>query len=414
MTKRPPTWHRVVITGAGNISALGTEWQQVRTQLHSGQSAVREMHEWRKYQGLKTQLAAPIDDFQLPKNYTKKRTRSMGRVAQMAVRATELALENAGLRDDPIIASAATGIAFGSATGSSDGALEFFHLLENLSNDKLNSTTYLRMMSHTAAVNMSVYFGTQGRMYTTSSACTAGSQGIGYAYEAIRGGQQTVMLAGGAEELCPTQAAVFDTIFAASLKNAFPRSTPRPFDKNRDGLVLGEGACTLILESYEHAVNRGATILAEVIGFATNTDGSHLVRPNQHTMHNVIADCLATADIDAGQVGYISAHGTATEHGDIAESNATFAVMGKKPVSSLKSFTGHTLGACGAFEAWASIMMMHDKSFAPTVNLDDVDERCAPLDYIRDEFRSIDTDIIMSNNFAFGGINTSLLFKKVE
>ncbi|HEY7771781.1 MAG TPA: beta-ketoacyl-ACP synthase, partial [Marinagarivorans sp.] len=286
-------------------------------------------------------------------------------------------------------------------------------LLENHSCDKLNSTTYLRMMSHTAAVNLSVYFGTQGRMYTTSSACTAGSQGIGYAYEAIRSGQQKVMIAGGAEELCPTQASVFDTIFAASTKNDTPESTPQPFDKDRDGLVLGEGACTLILESYEHAIARGAPVLAEVIGFATNTDGKHLVRPNQKTMHTVIASSLHDANISADQVGYVCAHGTATEHGDLAESQATFEVLGKKPISSLKSYTGHSLGACGAFEAWASIMMMNENWFAPTINLKQVDERCAPLDYIQGEIRNLSTDIIMSNNFAFGGINTSLLFKRV-
>jgi len=157
----------------------------------------------------------------------------------------------------------------------------------------------------------------------------------------------------------------------------------KPFvDTDRDGLVLGEGACTLIMESFEHAKARGANILAEVIGFATNTDGSHLVRPNQATMEKVIAKALNDANITADAVGYISAHGTATEHGDIAESQATFKIMGNKPISSLKSYTGHTLGACGAFEAWASIMMMNENWFAPTLNLDSIDDRCGKLDLI--------------------------------
>lgn len=406
------TVHRVAITGVGNISALGYEWEQVKAHLLSGKSAVRYMPEWEKYQGMTTRLAAPVDDFVLPKSYSKKRTRSMGAVAQMAVRATELALENAGLLGDEVIRSSDTGVAYGSATGNSDAALEFFHLLENHSADKLNSTTYLRMMAHTAAVNISVYYGTQGRMYTTSSACTSGSQGIGFAYEAIRNGQQKVMIAGGAEELCPTQAGVFDTIFAASTKNDKPGSTPSPFDVQRDGLVLGEGACTLILESYDHARARGANILAEVIGFATNTDGSHIVRPNKKTMSRVIEDCVGNANINIDDIGYVSAHGTATEHGDIAETHATFDVLGRKPISSLKSYTGHSLGVCGAFEAWASIQMMNENWFAPTLNLTAIDERCAPLDYIRDDVRELTTDIVMSNNFAFGGVNTSLLFKR--
>lgn len=413
MSSSKSQWQRVVITGAGNISALGFDWNTVSQRLKSYRGAVRKMPEWDIYQGMTTKLAAPVDDFSLPPRYTQKRKRSMGRVAQMAVLATEFALEDAGLADNSVINSSATGVAYGSATGSSLAALEFFNLLENHSSDKLNSTTYLRMMSHTAAVNLSVYFGTQGRMYTTSSACTAGSQGIGFAYEAIRCGQQQVMIAGGAEELCPTQASVFDTIFAASTNNEHPELTPRPFDSKRDGLVLGEGACTLILESYDHAVARGANILAEVIGFATNTDGKHLVRPNQTTMTKVIADSLLSAGISADEIGYVSAHGTATEHGDIAESQATYDVLGKKPVSSLKSYTGHSLGACGAFEAWASIMMMREDWFAPTINLTEIDERCAPLDYIQGETRSISTETIMSNNFAFGGINTSLIFKRV-
>ncbi|MBX2809225.1 MAG: beta-ketoacyl-ACP synthase [Cellvibrionaceae bacterium] len=408
-----PARQRVVVTGAGVVSALGNSWPQVRSALQQQQSAVRTMHEWDTFADMQTRLAAPIDHFALPASYSTKKKRTMGRVAQFSVLATAQALAAAGLADNPIIASADTGVAYGSATGSSQAAMEFFHLLDKQSTEKINSSTYIRMMSHSAAINISVYFGTQGRMYTTSSACTAGSQGIGYAYEAIRAGQQQVMIAGGAEELCPTQAAVFDTIFAASTQNQQPHKTPRPFDRQRDGLVLGEGGCTLILESWEHAQARGAPILAEVIGYATNTDGTHLVRPNKITMASVMRECLNDAAISADAVGYVCAHGTATEHGDIAESAATFEVMGNTPVSSLKSYTGHTLGACGAFEAWASLMMMHERWFAPTLNLDSPDPRCAQLDYIQQQGREINTHTVMSNNFAFGGVNTSLLFKKV-
>lgn len=406
-------YKRVVITGAGVVSSLGNDWEAVRSAILAGKSGVRFMDEWQKYEGLGTYLAAPVRDFELPSHYTKKKRRSMGRVAQFGVLATERALTDAGLLNDPKVTSGATGVAFGSATGSSDAALEFVPMLESLSTSRINSSTYLRMMSHTAAVNISVYFGTQGRMYTTSSACTAGSQAVGFSYEAIRSGQQDIMIAGGAEELCPSQAAVFDTLFAASRKNETPATTPQPFDRDRDGLVLGEGACTLILESYEHAKARGATIIAEVIGYATNTDGSHLVKPNLETVKRVMFSALEDAGIQSSDVGYVSAHGTATTHGDIAESQATYAVMGEKPISSLKSYTGHTLGACGSFEAWASMMMMNEDWFAPTLNLENIDDRCAPLDYLRGEYRNIKADIFMSNNLAFGGVNTSLLFKKL-
>jgi 3-oxoacyl-[acyl-carrier-protein] synthase II len=222
------------------------------------------------------------------------------------------------------------------------------------------------------------------------------------------------MVAGGAEELCVTEAAVFDTLYATSTKNDTPKNTPRPFDKNRDGLVIGEGAGTLILEEYEHAKARGATILAEVVGFGCNSDGKHVTQPTSETMQVAIEMALQDANISADQIGYINAHGTSTDRGDIAESHATFNALGAKPISSLKSYLGHTLGACGAIEAWASINMMNDDWFAPTINLTAIDNECAPLDYIIEEGRQIHTNFVMSNNFAFGGINTSLIFKRFQ
>jgi len=405
---------RVAVTGAGAVSSLGDSWPGIRAALLACKNRVRYMHEWDQYADLHTRLASPIDNFTLPDHYTVKKMRGMGRVAQLGVRATEKALENAGLLNEEILTNGDTGVAFGSATGSSTAAMEFFHLLEDQSMSRINGTTYLRMMSHSAAVNISVFFGTTGRMYTTSSACTAGSQGIGYAYEAIRRGQQKVMIAGGAEELCPTQAAVFDTVYATSVKNHSPEFSPRPFDQTRDGMVLGEGACTLILEDWEYASNRGAAILAEVVGYGTNCDGSHLVRPNKTMMARVMELSLTDAGISAEKIRYISGHGTATVHGDIAEAQATFDTMGESiPFSTVKSYVGHSLGACGALESWLAIEMMREGWFAPTINLSAVDERCPLLNHIMGEPRECNADLIMSNNFAFGGINTSLIFKRV-
>ena len=236
--------------------------------------------------------------------------------------------------------------------------------------------------------------------------------GIGYAYEAIKFGLQDVMIAGGAEELDPSQVAVFDTLYATTQKNSTPKLTPSPFDKNRDGLVIGEGAGTLILEEYEHAKKRGAKIYAEIIGFGTSTDGTHITNPNKETMKNALELALKDAGISSDEIGYVNAHGTATMQGDVAETNATYDVFKRKvPISSIKSYTGHTLGACGAIEAILTIDMAHKKWFAPTINLNEVDETCGDLDYIKGQGREIDTKIVMSNNFAFGGINTSLIFK---
>lgn len=404
---------RVVVTGMGGVTAFGTNWQDVAAGLKSGKNAVRHMPEWQVYDGLNTMLGAPVDNFTLPEHYTRKRIRAMGRVSLLATRATELALIQAGLLDDPILTSGETGIAYGSSTGSTGPVSEFATMLTEKHTRNITGTTYVQMMPHTAAVNTGLFFGLRGRVIPTSSACTSGSQAIGYAWEAIRHGYQTVMVAGGAEELCPSEAAVFDTLFATSQRNDRPKSTPSPFDKQRDGLVIGEGAGTLILEDLDHALARGATIYAEIVGFHTNCDAAHITQPQKETMQICIERGLVSAGLEARDIGYINAHGTATDRGDIAESHATAAIFGANtPISSLKSYLGHTLGACGALEAWMSIEMMREGWFAETLNLTEPDEECGELDYIMGGARKIDTEFVQSNNFAFGGINTSLVMRR--
>jgi 3-oxoacyl-[acyl-carrier-protein] synthase II len=405
---------RVVVTGMSAITALGDDWSTFKSALEKGENAVKIISDWDKMQGLNTRLGAPVTHFEKPAHYKRKKVRSMGRVSLMATRATELALEQAELLDNPSLTDGSTGIAYGSSIGSTAPLISFGKMMETGNMAGITATSYIQMMSHTAPVNVGVYFGIKGRVITTSSACTSGSQGIGYAYEAIKFGRQKLMVAGGAEELCVTEAAVFDTLYATSTKNDTPELTPKPFDKKRDGLVIGEGACTFVLEELEHAQARGANILAEIVGFGCNSDGMHVTQPTAETMQIAIQDAIKDADIKIEQIGYVNAHGTATDRGDIAESNATANVLGKVPVSSLKSYLGHTLGACGSIEAWASINMMQDNWFAPTINLSEVDPQCGDLDYIQDKGREIKTDFVMSNNFAFGGINTSLIFKRWE
>lgn len=403
---------RVVVTGMGGLCGLGASWPEILVGLRARRNAIRTMHEWDRHKDMNTRLAGPIE-FSPPAHWTRKQLRSMGRVSQLAVRAAELAVADAGLTGNPVVASGATGVACGSSTGSTADISHFAAMILHADSSQLNANSYVRMMPHTAAANIGIFFGAKGRIIPTSSACTSGSQGIGYAYEAIKFGRQDVMLAGGSEELCPTEAMAFDTLYATSRRNDQPHTTPRPYDRDRDGLVVGEGAAIFVLEELEHAQRRGARIHAELVGFASNSDGVHVTKPEESTMRVVMELALADAGISPDAVGYVNGHGTATEHGDIAETRATSALFGSRmPLSSQKSYLGHTLGACGALEAWFSIEMMNAGWFAPTLNLDNIDPRCGELEYITGEGRALHADYVMNNNFAFGGVNTSMVFKR--
>lgn len=405
---------RVVVTGMAGVTALGDAWSAIEVNLRAQVNSVRYMPEWDYFDALNTRIGAPIDDFVIPEHYPRKMIRSMGRVALMAVRASELALADAGLLDSPEISNGSMGVAYGSSSGSVDPVRVFGNMLKTGSMEGVTSTSYIQMMPHTTAVNIGVFFGLKGRVIPTSSACTSGSQGIGYAYEAIRYGRQVMMLAGGAEEISGPSSAVFDTMFATSSRNATPKETPRPFDRDRDGLVIGEGAATLVLEEYEHAKARGARIYAEVVGFACNSDGKHITQPETDTMAIAMQLALDDANLPSAAIGYVSAHGTATDRGDIAESHATARIFGNHiPISSMKSYLGHTLGACGAIEAWWAIEMMRNQSFSPTLNLVNPDPSCAELGYIMEQHLNLDLEYVVSNNFAFGGINTSIIFRRL-
>lgn len=404
---------RVVVTGGGVVSSLGITDEEVWQSLRALKNKVRAMPEWEEFKGLRPKLAAPVTA-DLP-TFPRKETRGMGRVALLALTATENALEKAGLLGAEELKNGATGISYGSSTGNVNALLDFYGLLINKDSHLISASTYIKAMPQTCAANLSVRYGLTGRLITTNTACTSGSMAIGYAYEAVANGQQTIMIAGGAEELSPADAGVFDAIFSASVDNGNPAKTPRAYDKTRDGLVIGEGAGTLVLEEYEHAVRRGATIYSEVAGFATNTDGTHITHPNQRTMEAVMKLALEDAGVRPEDIGYINMHGTATVSGDIVETHAVANVFGNAvPVSTLKNYTGHTLGACGAIEAWSTIMMQNNNWFCPNLNLENRDEEVAPLDFITGAGRDIDARYVMSNNFAFGGINTSLVFRKPE
>ena len=405
--------NRVVVSGIGGISAFGRDWASIQTAFKQGRNAVQNMGWQGQYPDLEAQLGAPIEGYAPPAHWTRKQLRSMGRVSYLCVDAAEQALADAGLLGDERIKDGRMGVACGSSTGSTADIRDIGELLLTGRSAHFSANTYVRMMPHTTAANVGIFFGLTGRIIPTSSACSSGSQGIGYAYEAIKHGMIEMMLAGGGEEFCPSEVYVFDSLYAASRRNNEPAKTPRPYDAGRDGLVIGEGAGILVLESLVHAQARGAKIYAEIVGYGANSDGSHVTRPQKATMQRCMALALEDAGLEPAQIGYVNGHGTDTEQGDIAETQATEALFGSRmPISSQKSYLGHTLGACGALESWFSIEMMNSGWFAPTLNLDHIDPRCGRLDYIRGQGREIDTDYVMNNNFAFGGVNTSLVFKR--
>ncbi|WP_118779800.1 beta-ketoacyl-ACP synthase [Neisseria lactamica] len=403
---------RVAVTGIGGITAFGRDWQSIQAAFKAEKNAVKYM-DWReRFPELEAQLGAPIEDYAPPKHWTRKQLRSMGRVSYLCVDAAEQALTDAGLLGDESITDGRMGVACGSSSGSTKDIGDVGELLLTGTSRNFSANTYVRMMPHTTAANIGIFFGLKGRIIPTSSACSSGSQGIGYAYEAIKYGLTDMMLAGGGEEFCPSEVYVFDSLYAASRRNGEPEKTPRPYDVNRDGLVIGEGAGIFVLEELEHAKRRGAKIYAELVGYGANSDGSHITQPQKDTMQKCMELALQDAGITPDKIGYVNGHGTATEKGDIAETLATEAVFGFVPISSQKSYLGHTLGACGALEAWFSIEMMNGGWFAPTLNLNNIDPRCGKVDYILSGGREIETDYVMSNNFAFGGVNTSLVFKR--
>jgi 3-oxoacyl-[acyl-carrier-protein] synthase II len=405
---------RVVVTGIGVVSPIGNDLTTASAALREGRHGIRPMPDWSRIAHLTSLVGAPVEGVSA-KDYPRKKVRTMGRVALLATRATGDAIAMAALSDAEI-RSGRTGLCYGSTQGSTEELERFCTtIIEQRSLEGIPGSSYLKFMGHTCAANLAIFYGITGRVLPVISACASASQSIGVGYETIQAGKQDVMLCGGAEELHFVHAAAFDLVYAASSKfNAQPELTPRPFDVARDGLVVGEGAATFVLEELEHARRRDAPILAEVLGFGMCCDGTHVTSPSEIGMATAMREALSDAAIAPDAVEYINAHATGTEVGDIAESRATHAVFGDRtPVSSTKSYTGHTLGACGAIEAAYCFAMMRDGFLAPNRNLSEVDPRCAPLDYIVGAPRSATPRIVVSNNFAFGGINTSLVLGRL-
>jgi len=405
---------RVVITGLGILSPIGNNKEEIKNSFKTKKSGVISMPEWDNIKGLKTKVAGMIKNFD-EKVIDRKARRSMGKVAMFSTFCAKEAIEDAGLTED-LLKSGRLGVACASTIGSPQAYEDFFYeIFRTSSIEQITSMTFLKIMNHTTAANIAVNFGITGRVFSPSSACTSSSQAIGMAYETIKYGIQDIMIAGGAEEVHHTTAATFDILNVASKNfNDKPYLTPAPFDRDRDGVVVAEGAGMVVLEELEHAERRGAKIYGEIIGFSSLCDGKHMSTPAKEGMVATMKLALENAGLKNEEIDYINAHATATDTGDVAEAEATKEVFpNKPPISATKSFTGHTLGACGVHELIYCLYMFEDNLIYPTINLKNIDPRCEGINVITD-ITPKELNIILTNNFAFGGINTSIILKKLK
>ena len=406
---------RVVVTGMGLRTPIGNTVNDVADALKTGKSGIRYMPDWEKIERMRTKVAGVCDikgeEVSVPRHFR----RSMGRVAMLAALAAMDAVKDSGIEEDEI-ASPACGVSFGSTSGStSDQVMQMGRMVQNQSLAGILPSSYLKGMNHTCAGNLATMFHCRGPFVASSTACVSGSQGIGFGYEAISRGKAHIMLTGGAEEMYFMHGAIFDILMATSSKfNDRPHETPKPFDAARDGLVVSEGAGCIILEEYEHARKRGATVYAEILGYWTNSSGMHLTDSDPKSLEECMHAALKDAHVRAEDVEHICAHATATKGGDKAEAIATQRVYGSKtPVTALKGNMGHTLGASGAIEVICSILMGREGFMSHTLNLEEPDPDLPPLYHIMKEPLDKGFSLGVNNNFAFGGVNTSLVIKNV-
>jgi 3-oxoacyl-[acyl-carrier-protein] synthase II len=402
---------RVAVVGMGLRSPVGNSLTEFAESLKTGRSGIQRMPEWESVRRLRTKVAGVCNIDGEEKGIPRNFRRSMGRVSVLAALSAIDAVRQSGLGEEEI-ASAECGISYGSTAGST---LEQVELISRyiLNSDLTGAlaSSYLKCMSHTCAGNLSTLFRLRGPFIASCTACVSGSQGIGFGYEAIRTGKAEIMITGGAEEMHFLHAAVFDLMLATSSRyNDHPTKTPRPFDAERDGLVVSEGAGTLVLEEYDHAKSRGAHILAEVEGFWTNGSGVHLTDSDAQSIERCMRRALREAQRNPEDIQHVNAHATATSNGDEAEAVAIHRVYGSRvSVAAIKGYTGHTLGASGAIEAIGTILMMRDGFIAPTLNLERPDPQLPPLNHVMGNPMDKRITVAVNNNFAFGGINTSMI-----
>lgn len=404
---------RVVITGMGIWACIGKNKEEVKESLYNGRSGIG-IEEARKEYGYRSALTGIVERPKLKGVIDRRLRTGLSEEAEYAFMASKEAFEQAGITDQYLLENE-VGVIFGNDS-SAKPVIEAAEIMREKHDSALLGSGFIfQSMNSTVNMNLSTIFHLKGVNFTVSAACASGSHSIGLAYMLIKQGLQDMVLAGGAQETNYYSMATFDALSAFSVRMDEPEKASRPFDKNRDGLIPSGGAAALVLEDYDHAVARGATILAEVTGYGFSSNGGGISQPSDDGSERAMNRALADAGITADDVDYVNAHATSTPQGDAFEAIALNRIFGGKKalISSTKSMTGHECWMAGASEIVYSILMMQNNFVAPNINLEEPDEHAATLNIAR---KTIDMplDIILSNSFGFGGTNSALVIRKVK
>jgi len=403
---------RVVITGMGIYSCIGKNLSEVKESLYNGTSGI-VFDQKRKDFGYRSPLTGMVDEPNL-KNFLSRRERiSMGEEALYAYVATLEALENAKL-DQDFLDTNEVGILYGNDSTARSVIESVDKMREKKDTTLVGSGAIFKAMNSTVTMNLSTIFRLTGVNFTISAACASGSHAIGMAYQLIKSGLQDTIICGGSQEINELAMGSFDGLGVFSMNEDVAKAS-RPFDKDRDGLVPSGGGATLIVESYESAVKRGAPILGEIIGYGFSSNGEHISSPNVEGPSRAIKKALVQANMKPEEIDYINAHATSTPVGDANEARAIFEVFGSNGpcVSSTKSMTGHECWMAGASEVIYSMLMMEHSFVAPNINLENPDEHASKLNLVKKTLnRKI--DVFLSNSFGFGGTNSALIIKKLS
>lgn len=398
----------VAITGTGIVSSLGNSVSEMFENLILNKTGIKALPDWQRYNGLYSYVGAPAHQYD-EKQIPRTTRRSMSRMSEMATIATFQAISQSGL---PLEKSNSRGLIILGSTSGSPETLEayFTKLIEKGGPEGQLSTSFFKVMNHSVAANVALALGFNGPVLAPSSACSTSTQAIILGWELIQTGLYDFVIAGGADELHFTSTSIFDIVLAASRSfNDAPENASRPFDKNRDGLVVSEGAGILVLESEAFARKRNAPILGLIGGGAYLCDGEHMAHPQAESMFSTMRLALDRCQVSPEQIDYVSAHATGTVVGDTQEALATGKIIGKDvPVSSLKGHFGHALAACGAIEIIASMEMIRRNLVIPTRNLNEIDENCSTI-FLPKTILQKKLTRVLCNNFAFGGMNSSLV-----
>jgi len=405
--------NRVVITGMGIYSCIGKNRNEVKQSLYEGRSGI-VYDPARKAFGYRSALTGSVEKPNL-KGLVDRRARiMMPEQAEYAFMATREAVEQAGL-SEAFLEEKEIGLIYGNDSSAEPVVLGVDLIREKKDTTLLGSGSVFQTMNSTVTMNLSTIFHLKGINFTVSAACASGSHAIGLGYHFIKRGLQEMIICGGAQELNLFSMGNFDALSAFSIRENEPTKASRPFDKNRDGLIPSGGAATVILESLESALARGATILAEVVGYGFSSNGAHISNPTVSGPVRALQMALKDAGMDPAEIAYINAHATSTQAGDASEARAIDAVFGQfRPwVSSTKSMTGHECWMAGASEIVYSVLMMQNSFIAPNINLEKPDEDSAKLNIARETVNT-EFDCFLSNSFGFGGTNSSLIIRKYQ